>query len=183
MARETKCLTSGAIFHIGIHPNSVVVDVDLPFELDIDEEEAEILSALIHNQLELVLRPYWGNKQLNQKPICEVSSNGAKHWYLNDKRHRVDGPACEYANGNKEWYLNGKLHRVDGPAVEYADGTKYWYLNDKLHRVDGPAVEHANRNNSWYLNNKHCKPIEVFKAATHEQQIHMLCFYASEFMP
>jgi hypothetical protein len=96
----------------------------------------------------------------DQQPICEVSSNGNKHWYL-----------------------NGKLHRVDGPASEEANGTKRWWLNDKLHRVDGPAVEHANRNNSWYLNSKLCKPIEVFKAATHEQKIHMLCFYASEFMP
>jgi hypothetical protein len=70
-------------------------------------------------------------------------------------------PICKvFSGGTKQWYLNGKLHRVDGPALEYADGTKYWYLN-----------------------NKHCKPIEVFKAATHEQQIHMLCFYASEFMP
>ena len=34
-------------------------------------------------------------------------------------------------NGTKEWYLDGKRHRVDGPAVEYAEGTKHWYLDDK----------------------------------------------------
>ena len=91
---------------------------------------------------------------------------------------------CEtYASGTKEWRLNGRFHRVDGPAIEYTDGTKVWYLNDKLHRVDGPAIEYPNLNNEWWLNSKPCKPIEVFKAATHEQQIHMLCFYASEFMP
>ena len=64
-----------------------------------------------------------------------------------------------------------------------ADGNKYWFLNGKLHRVDGPAVEYVNGTKVWWLNSKHCKPIEVFKAATHEQQIHMLCFYASEFLP
>jgi hypothetical protein len=97
----------------------------------------------------------------DQKPICKVSSDGAKEWYLNGKLHRVDGPAIEWADGSKEWLLNGKLHRADGPACEYViNGRKYWYLNSKL-----------------------CKPIEVFKAATHEQQIHMLCFHASEFMP
>ena len=64
-----------------------------------------------------------------------------------------------------------------------SDGTKYWYQNDKVHRVDGPAYENPNGNNSWYLNDKFCKPIEVFKAATHEQRIHLLCFYASEFLP
>ena len=31
--------------------------------------------------------------------------------------------------GTKSWYLNDKLHREDGPAIEWADGTKYWYLN------------------------------------------------------
>ena len=37
------------------------------------------------------------------------------------------------ADGNKFWYLNDKFHREDGPAIEFANGTKYWYLNDELH--------------------------------------------------
>ena len=36
----------------------------------------------------------------------KVYDNGTKFWYLNDKLHREDGPACEYANGDKFWYLN-----------------------------------------------------------------------------
>ena len=96
----------------------------------------------------------------DQKPICKVSPDGTKQWRLDGKLHRVDGPACEYANGEKHWLLHGKYHRVDGPAIEYAHGEK-----------------------RWWLNNKPCKPIDVFKAATHEQKIHILCFYASEFMP
>jgi len=62
MAQETKCLTSGARFHIGVHSKSIDTLVELPFELDLTEEEAEILTRLIHNQLELVLRPYWRTK-------------------------------------------------------------------------------------------------------------------------
>ena len=58
------------------------------------------------------------------------------------------------ADGTKEWYLNDKLHREDGPAREYANGSKYWYLNDKLHREDGPAREWANGDKVWYLNGK-----------------------------
>jgi hypothetical protein len=58
-----------------------------------------------------------------------VKDNGDKFWYLNDKRHREDGPAGEYADGSKSWFLNGKWHREDGPAVEYASGSKSWYLN------------------------------------------------------
>ena len=38
----------------------------------------------------------------------KVWDNGSKYWYLNDKLHREDGPAIEYASGHKEWYLNGK---------------------------------------------------------------------------
>ena len=64
-----------------------------------------------------------------EQPICEVSPNGTKHWYLNDNLHRTDGPAIEYSDGEKHWYQNGKLHRIDGPAVIYPDGEKHWYLN------------------------------------------------------
>jgi hypothetical protein len=61
----------------------------------------------------------------------KVHPNGTKEWYLDGKRHRVDGPAIEYADGTKCWYLNGKRHRTDGPAIEYADGCKSWYLHGK----------------------------------------------------
>ena len=47
-----------------------------------------------------------------------VYADGSKFWYLNNKKHREDGPAAEYSNGFKWWYLNGELHREDGPAAE-----------------------------------------------------------------
>jgi hypothetical protein len=62
---------------------------------------------------------------------CIINNNGDKFWYLNDKWHRTDGPACEYANGSKSWYLNGKYHRTDGPAIEWANGYKKWWVNGK----------------------------------------------------
>jgi hypothetical protein len=37
----------------------------------------------------------------------KVYDNGDKFWCLNDKLHRVDGPACEYADGSKLWYVDG----------------------------------------------------------------------------
>jgi len=60
-----------------------------------------------------------------------VDVDGSKSWWLNDKLHREDGPAIEYASGSKFWWLNDKLHREDGPAIECADGYKAWYLNGK----------------------------------------------------
>jgi len=83
-----------------------------------------------------------------------VYENGDKHWYLNGKRHREDGPAIEYSNNHKEWWINGKRHREDGPAIEYVDGTRHWYLNSKLHREDGPAVEYFNGDCEWFLNGR-----------------------------
>lgn len=31
-------------------------------------------------------------------------------------------------DGNKYWFLDDKFHRVDGPAIEYADGGKHWFI-------------------------------------------------------
>ena len=84
----------------------------------------------------------------------KVNDNGDKFWYVDDRRHRVDGPAIEWADGSKSWYVDDRRHRVDGPAVEYADGSKEWWLNGKLHRVDGPAVEYASGSKIWYLDGK-----------------------------
>jgi hypothetical protein len=81
----------------------------------------------------------------------KVNDDGSKHWYINGKLHREDGPACEYANGDKCWYSNDKRHREDGPAVEYANGSKYWYINGKAHREDGPAIECADGTKEWYI--------------------------------
>ena len=42
-------------------------------------------------------------KNYNRK---EVDNNGNIIYYLNDKLHRTDGPAVEYANGEKLWFIN-----------------------------------------------------------------------------
>jgi len=62
VAQETKCLTSGAIFHTAINDWNLSVKVDLPFKLDISDEEASILERLLHNQIELVLRYYYEDR-------------------------------------------------------------------------------------------------------------------------
>ena len=84
-------------------------------------------------------------------------------WRLNGQRHRVDGPAVEFANGSKEWWLNGVSHRADGPAVELVSGYKAWFQNDQRHRVDGPAIEYAAGGNAWYLNGKSVTQADVMK--------------------
>ena len=57
--------------------------------------------------------------------------NFGRFYYLDDKSHRLDGPAREWNDGTKSWWQNGVLHRIDGPAIEYLNGIKYWYYEDK----------------------------------------------------
>lgn len=56
--------------------------------------------------------------------------DGNSYWMLNNRYHRLDGPAIEYANGSNFWHFKGQLHREDGPAIEYADGRREWWLLD-----------------------------------------------------
>ena len=69
---------------------------------------------------------------MKQKNGLHIDDNGSKEWYLNDKCHRTDGPAVEYADGTKEWWVDGKRHRTDGPAIVYADGTKQWCVDGRF---------------------------------------------------
>ena len=62
MALETRCLTPAANFTTFISPRTIASTVNLPFKLEISEEEAVILEKLIHNQLELVLRSYFNGR-------------------------------------------------------------------------------------------------------------------------
>ena len=62
MALETKCLTPDAKFHTYIGERLIAIDVELPFNLDINEHEAILLENLIHNQLEVVLRSYFNGR-------------------------------------------------------------------------------------------------------------------------
>ena len=89
---------------------------------------------MMNKDNQLIFEAYANKQQRvceNAQPICKTAADGSKFWYINDKRHREDGPAIERARGDKCWYINGKLHREDGPAVEHANGNKWWYINDK----------------------------------------------------
>jgi len=85
----------------------------------------------------------------------KIDKDGTKRWWVNGKRHRLDGPAVEFANGDKYWYVNGRRHRLDGPAIERPNSYKAWYVNDKRHRLDGPAIETSGGHKAWYANDKH----------------------------
>jgi len=86
---------------------------------------------------------------------------GAKRYYLNDKLHREDGPACEWPDECKEWFINGKTHR-DGnlPAIEWICGDKAYCLHGKLHREDGPALDYISKSSDRYYIGDLCQNLE-----------------------
>lgn len=89
-------------------------------------------------------------ESLFAKKEVVFSRNGTKHWYYNERLHRKDGPAIEYANGGYEWYWNGELHRADGPAMEFYNGEKVWYLNGKMIKSSAkPQNAPKSREHNW----------------------------------
>lgn len=88
---------------------------------------------------------------------ARVTKYGGKQWYVNDKRHRIDGPAVEWT-GTKEWWFNGVMHRDDGPAYEsvhgestYKTGVKIWVCMGQIHRLDGPAIERLDGTKKYFI--------------------------------
>ena len=75
-----------------------------------------------------------------------------------------DQPAAIWVDGSKHWYLNGKKHRINGPAVILANGTRYWFQDDRLHREDGPAIILQNGKMEFYCNGKRIKKLDVIDA-------------------
>ena len=91
---------------------------------------------------------------MNSKNGAVIDADGSTRYYVDDKLHRLDGPAIEYANGDKAYYVDDKLQRLDGPAIEYANGDKVYYVDGKLHRLDGPAIELANGGKEYHIDGK-----------------------------
>ena len=56
---KTPCQTPGAVFNIDINDESVTCKVELPFSLDLSNDEAKELEGNIHNAIELVLSKYF----------------------------------------------------------------------------------------------------------------------------
>jgi hypothetical protein len=96
------------------------------------------------------------------------------YYYLNNKLHRIDGPAEIWVTGTKEWWQNGKLHRDDGPAVEYSNGIKAWYQNGLRHRLDGPAIELSDGYKEWWIEGK---PIKCSSQEEFERYIKLKLFW------
>lgn len=45
--------------------------------------------------------------------------------------NRKNGPCIVTTGGYVAWYLDNKRHRIDGPAMIWSDGSEEYFLNDK----------------------------------------------------
>jgi hypothetical protein len=77
-----------------------------------------------------------------------------KHYNLDNRLHRIDGPAYEekYVNDVKKleiYYIDGDLHRENGPAYqEFFENGKikkvFFCNNGHLYRTKGPTYQEYN---------------------------------------
>ena len=89
----------------------------------------------------------------NFSPNKYGSMSPGIHYFKNGKRHREDGPACEFASGGKQWIQNGDFHREDGPAVIHSDGDDdgNWWLNGVKYTKEEWITEMRNRRLEKFL--------------------------------
>lgn len=64
------------------------------------------------------------------------SANGVIRWYnAMGHLHSTKGPAYISPTGTKCWYLDGRRHRIEGPAVE-RPGQNEWWVHDRRFTED-----------------------------------------------
>ena len=66
---------------------------------------------------------------MSNNPV--IGADGWQQWWVDNKIHRIDGPAYIAADGSQQWWVDGKKHRIDGPAIIGADGSQEWYVKDR----------------------------------------------------
>jgi len=82
-------------------------DGPLSFSVNRDDGGRMVLfpSSMISDEasIEATLR-------IGRHNLEEIMGMISKEWRVNGLRHRLDGPAIEWANGTREWWVNGLRH-------------------------------------------------------------------------
>ena len=67
---------------------------------------------------------------INDRSFPYINDMGDIHWFDNNEhRHKVGGPAIEYADAGIFWYRHGKFHRIGGPAIMLSNGSEQWWID------------------------------------------------------
>ena len=98
---------------------------------------------IMENGVKLTLRTYISESTIKIPGYNSVKIYGGDVIYLlNNKLHRINGPAFIRKHDLYIWLKDGKLHRDgDMPAVENESGNMKIYCKDGyFHRENGPAI-------------------------------------------
>lgn len=69
---------------------------------------------------------------MNEPRVVETSAG--RHYILNGRMHRSNGPAIIWDNGiDEKWRLFGNWHRYYGPIDKF---TNEWWIHDNLIKYD-----------------------------------------------
>lgn len=94
--KEHECKTPGAIYHITVSEEEISIKVDIPFELDLEEEGAEELEQEMHDAMEEILAKFF--KEENEAK--DNYKGGLRRWlkekWVNIAEKDKDGkhPPC-----------------------------------------------------------------------------------------
>lgn len=119
---------------------------------------------IMENGVKLTLRTYISESTIKIPGYNSVKIYGGDVIYLlNNKLHRINGPAFIRKHDLYIWLKDGKLHRDgDMPAVENESGNMKIYCKDGyFHRENGPAFIEGTRQTYW-LNGEEIKSEERF---------------------
>ena len=120
---------------------------------------------IMENGVQLTLRTYKLNSTIkiegfdNNYKIC----TGDILYLLDNKLHRINGPALIRKYEFYIWAKNGKPHRDDDmPAIESEDNSfQIYYKDGYIHRLEGPAWIENNKK-EWWIDGVHMKTEEYW---------------------
>ena len=101
MAIKTKCLTPGCTFTTEVNAGSVAITAAFPQDIKLDEQEASLLQDLLHNTMELVLRPYFMHQAAQE--IVPVETKGLEaneYLYKSKLQHLPNVHAIQFGDNN-----------------------------------------------------------------------------------
>lgn len=144
MAIKTKCLTPDCRFTTEMNAGSVAITVTFPQDIKLDEQEAILLQDLLHNSMELVLRPYFMQQASQAIEPVEVLTDLNKYLYKSKLQYLPHVHAIQFEDNNL-----GEIKRFM-KALGYTHHVRKYPRTISVKGPLCPAVQHC-KLYSWII--------------------------------
>ena len=117
--------------HLHCHTEGSLLDgIIKPLKLLEKCIERNIAAVAItdHGNMNSHLQAQLEGGQLEQ---CPKIIFGSEMYFVDDKRHRIGGPALTSPDGTQMYFEDNKCHRMGGPAVIRPGGAKEYFIYGK----------------------------------------------------